>query len=377
MKILIISNFLPPKIGGIERHSHEFASELARNAFNDVTVLCSSWPTGVHNSTSRDHEKNYKTIFMPSIIIFRRLPAPNIFSPRFWFIFFGLRQDYDLVFFQSHLFVLNWLLAIYMRGTKRRIWMNHGCNFVPVRNSLLSFLLKIYELLGMVIMRYFCNEFLAQSRNAANWITNETKCKFDVLPNAINLQLFSNLKVYSESKAEIRALFVGRFVIGKGLLECIRVIAEANTQLSASYSAPKIKLIIIGSGPVESDAQDLILKLNLDAQFLGELEHTKVIEEMCKSQFLIQYYDRPEGMPTVSLEALACGMVVFTTPVGGPEDLEGCTNFRVGSIDKLPALMVEEALELRPRGELVLVGRSFIESGWSWESVAKKITMLN
>lgn len=376
MKILIVSNFLPPKIGGIERHSHEFANELSHNQFSDVTVLCASWPEKLHNFPLKNINRSYKTIYIPSFIIGKRLPIPNIFSFRFWVQFFKLPRDFDFVFFQSHLFVLNWFLAIHLRSSKRRIWMNHGCNFVPVGNSISTFLSKIYELIGMNIMKLFCNEYFAQSINAANWISSKTHLTFEILPNAINLNLFNNLEVNSDSKTEIKVLYVGRFVVGKGLIDCIKIVADANELLISSRSIARCKLIIIGSGPLQADAEELILRLNLKAQFMGELGHERVIEEMCNSRFLVQYYDRPEGMPTVALEAIACGMLVFTTPVGGPGELDDCKNFKVGLIETLPTLMANATLEVKKRGDLVSEGRNFIESGWSWETVAKKIMTL-
>ena len=57
------------------------------------------------------------------------------------------------------------------------------------------------------------------------------------------------------------------------------------------------------------------LNLNVVIDFRGELSHPKVIESMYESDILIQAYSQPEGLTTVTLEGLATGLLIVTTPL--------------------------------------------------------------
>ena len=50
MKILVVTNYLPPKIGGIERISHELASALSMVEGVEVSVATAQWPTNLVES---------------------------------------------------------------------------------------------------------------------------------------------------------------------------------------------------------------------------------------------------------------------------------------------------------------------------------------
>ena len=161
LKTLIVTNYLPQKIGGIERHTHGLATELQTNHGHDVTVISAPWPFKSSNPTQMVGTPIYKVCYVPSFTIAKRLPIPKLFSYSYWRSLRDLPRDFDLVFFQSHVFINNWILAVYFKKAKRRIWMNHGCNYAPMSNFFSSFFSFVYERIGMFIMRRFCNEFFA------------------------------------------------------------------------------------------------------------------------------------------------------------------------------------------------------------------------
>jgi glycosyltransferase involved in cell wall biosynthesis len=188
MKILVVTNYLPPKIGGIERISHELASALNAVEGVDVSVATAKWPTKFVEAQWEEILYPYKVINFPSITIFRRLPLPRVFQSSFWVKINNLDKDFDLVFYQSHLFILNWIILVKLRKVKRRIWMNQGCNYVPLNSKVGALISFIYERIGMSIMKKFCNEFVGQSRNTAEWISSKVGIPFQVLSNATNLK---------------------------------------------------------------------------------------------------------------------------------------------------------------------------------------------
>jgi len=358
MRILIVTNYLPPKIGGIERISHELASALNTIQGVEVSVATAIWPTKFVESEWEEIEYPYEVIDFPCITIFRRLPLPRIFKRSFWVKIKDLDKKFDLVFYQSHLFVLNWIIAVRLHQVKRRVWMNHGCNYVPLNSKV-----------GIVIS--FIYEFIGQSRNTADWISSKVDIPFKVLSNATNLKSFHPGKDVVDRKVRTNVLFVGRLVEGKGVIDCIAAVSKANEILNLRGDSRLFMLTVVGAGPLSD--QILSLNSNVEIDFRGESSHSKVIDFMCESDILIQAYSQPEGLTTVTLEGLAAGLIIVTTPLSGGQSLKGCVNYLSGEIDDLPDLLLASRDLPWGRSELLASGRGFIEAGFTWDIIAQRL----
>ena len=94
---------------------------------------------------------------------------------------------------------------------------------------------------------------------------------------------------------------------------------------------------------------------------------------MYESDILIQAYSQPEGLTTVTLEGLATGLLIVTTPLSGGEDLERCVNYISGNLGELPDLLLRSRALPKSRTELLASGRDFIEAGLTWDSIAQKL----
>ena len=371
MKILVVTNYLPPKIGGIERISHELASALNDLEGIHVSVATAMWPSKFIETEWEKIHYPYTVIDFPTITIFRRLPLPRVFQRSFWVKIKELDRAFDLVLYQSHLFILNWIIAVRLRRVRRRVWMNHCCNYVPLNSKVASFISFIYERLGMAIMKRFCNEFVGQSRNTADWISSKVNISFQVLSNATNLKTIIPKSNVVERQIRTKVLFVGRLVEGKGLLDCVSVVSKANELLILSDDPNLFTLTVIGTGPARNQIPRQ--KLNVEIDFRGELSHNKVIELMFESDILIQAYGQPEGLTTVTLEGLATGLLIVTTPLGGGDNLDRCVNYISGNLGDLPNLLLKSRSLRKSREELLTSGRDFIEAGLTWECAAQKL----
>jgi glycosyltransferase involved in cell wall biosynthesis len=371
VRILIVTNYLPPKIGGIERISHELASALNVIEGVEVSVATANWPTKFIEAEWEEIDYPYEVINFPSITIFRRLPLPRIFKRNFWVKIKDLDNKFDLVFYQSHLFVLNWIIAVKLLRVRRRVWMNQGCNYVPLNSRVGVLISFVYERIGMSVMKRFCNEFIGQSENTADWISSKVGIPFKVLSNATNLNSFHPGREIVERKVRTNVLFVGRLVGGKGVLDCVSAVSKANEILSLKGDPRLFTLTIVGAGPLGDQLPNL--DLNVEVDFRGELSHSKVIETMYESDILIQAYSQPEGLTTVTLEGLATGLLVVSTPLSGGESLKGCVNYLPGRLENLPGLLLISRDLPTSREELLASGKEFIESGFTWDVIAHKL----
>ena len=133
------------------------------------------------------------------------------------------------------------------------------------------------------------------------------------IPNGINTSFFKCKEPYSLSNETLNFLSVGRLVKIKGFDVAIKAISR----LKRENSKIKFTYNIIGSGAEKENLNDLLIAERLDEHvFLLGAKSRKVIKNyMCDSQIFI-LSSLEEALPTVLLEAQACGLPILSTNVG-------------------------------------------------------------
>lgn len=115
-----------------------------------------------------------------------------------------------------------------------------------------------------------------------------------------------------------RVLFVGRLVEKKGLEYLIRAFAEIQAQVSDA------ELVIIGDGPQRQPLQALARHLNVRADFRGVLPGEEIAKALSETRVfclpgITAANGDAEGLPTVIVEAMSCGVPVVTSANGADE----------------------------------------------------------
>jgi len=172
------------------------------------------------------------------------------------------------------------------------------------------------------------------------------------------------LKIKSEERVIIT---VSRLVKKNGVEDIIKAAQDL-----------RFKLLIIGKGEQEEYLKDLTKKLNLEDNvlFLGEVSHKDLPQYLWISDVFV----RPslsEGLGNAFLEAMAAGVPVIGTKVGGIPDFlrEGetglfCEVQNPKSIaEKIETLLKDKKLRLR----LVENGIRSVEEKYNWDSIARQI----
>jgi glycosyltransferase involved in cell wall biosynthesis len=137
--------------------------------------------------------------------------------------------------------------------------------------------------------------------------------------------------------SSIRFVSVARLIRQKGIDVLLRAAAIVQRQGQA------FRLTIIGSGPERTAFERLRRELSLEhsVRFLGE-QSFKTIERHLLRADVFVLVSRTEGLPVAMLEAMAAGLAVIGTRVGGiPELLEGEAGLLVapGSVEDLVQAM--------------------------------------
>jgi glycosyltransferase involved in cell wall biosynthesis len=183
----------------------------------------------------------------------------------------------------------------------------HGAEFQP-------FFLKLPILGQKILIRIFrqCDGFIVLSESWQNFYISQLCLKPErvfILPNAVELptQVFSRM-----ISTGINLVFCGRVGHRKGAFDLIQAFALLSADQGAS-----VQLAIAGDGDLDQ-AQQMAEDFNISdhVSFLGWVSSQQRDQVLSSADiFVLPSYN--EGLPMAILEAMAWGLPIITTPVGG------------------------------------------------------------
>ena len=201
--------------------------------------------------------------------------------------------------------------------------------------------------------KYFKN--ISKIICVSNEIANDLKIigvpedKLAVISSGIYLIEFDSQNIYENKIAILRNQYSKPVIISVGVLR----LAKGFKYLIKAFKILKEKfgeatLIIIGDGS-ERDKLEKQAQNTADIHFLGRQDHGKIIEYLKSSDvFVLPSIDLPqdrEGTPTSIMEAMAAGLPVVATKVGGVSYLvrENINGFLVnpGSYEELAEAIIK------------------------------------
>lgn len=206
----------------------------------------------------------------------------------------------------------------------------------------------------------------------------------EVVPNAVNIGHFS--KEYSTEELFILKRKLGKkegdiFLITTSRMvrkNAIDVIIRSLTLLDAH-----VKFLVLGIGPDEEMLRTLARSLGVAdrIQFLGQILHTEMPKYLKVSDIFIRP-SRSEGLGNSFLEAMAAGLPVIATPVGGipdflfdpdanpdhePTGLFASVDDPASIARQVNRLLNDNALRMR----LFTNGRTLVIEKYDWDLVAR------
>jgi glycosyltransferase involved in cell wall biosynthesis len=129
--------------------------------------------------------------------------------------------------------------------------------------------------------------------------------RFNSLPNKIDAR-----QALGYSEGSTLVLTAARLVSWKGIDGVIRAIDKIRFDFS------DIQLIVVGDGPERRQLENLAAECNYPVQFLGFISQQDLYHVMRAADVLV-LFSTYEGMPHSVLEAMACGIPVVASSVGG------------------------------------------------------------
>jgi len=139
--------------------------------------------------------------------------------------------------------------------------------------------------------------------------------KLKVLENAVPLASYQSKGAEFPKALEPTILFAGLLTENKGLFDLISIVPELVKKV------PSVKVLLAGSGDVPR-IQAALQNSHIEGsvQLLGWVDPQQLIGLYHQSHLFVlpSYY---EGLPMVLLEAMACGLPIVGTRVGGIPEL--------------------------------------------------------
>jgi glycosyltransferase involved in cell wall biosynthesis len=245
-------------------------------------------------------------------------------------------------------------LAACIAGIKHIIFTRHGRE-TDVKRSHLT----LSRLLSRLADRIVCvSDDSSQLASQQGW----PRKKISTIWNGIDLSRFR----YVGPKPDGPVTMVARLSPVKDT----RTLLEATAVVARSYS--NLQVAIAGDGPCFADLKAASLELGLGehVRFLGEV---KAVPELLGQASMLVLPSLSEGLPLTVLEAMACGLPIVATHVGGtPEAVrDGETGFLVPP--RSPAQLAEKILQVLRHPEeaktMGLAGRRRVEQFFSIQSM--------
>lgn len=288
-KLLIASSYFPPKMGGLERYAAEMAKGAARNGY-DVEVITSG------ESKSIDLEKTGDGLNIHRLPFQFRISGTPISARWFWDARRIIRETRpDIINVHLPVPYLADLVALVAKDTPVIVTCHSGS--MKSRGFFLDLIIDIYEKGILPFTLKKADRIICSSEFIRQGFLKKYKNRSVAIHPGVDTAFFKKRSIEPISG---KVLFVGDFSTGwKGLdhlVEAIRLVPEA-------------RLHVVGKGK------------SFDAPrttWHGVLTGDELVAQMQNSQMLVlPSVADSESFGMVLIEAMACGVPVIGTDVGG------------------------------------------------------------
>ena len=358
MRILrVTSSLYPYKTGGIGLHAHEMSKEQVRRG-HDVVV----YTTKIGSGPEREYRDGYSVVrFKPTIKLMN-----NSFVPVVLPSLIQNRNKFDIIHAHSHLFFSTNLCAMAKKlRSPPLVITNHGL----ISQTVPLWMHKIYiPTIGKWTLnsadKIICYTDTEKRKLEKLGITSS---KIIVIHNGIDINRF--IPREKENHREIRILWIGRLVSGKGveyLIDAIKLLVHEITNL---------KLIMIGEGPSKEKIKRKISDLGLDKHIVfKDFVLNSELPSIYQSSDVFVLPSLNEGVPRTILEAMACGIPVVCTELPQLVDVvDGCGLLVPVKDSQALAEGISKIVSDRELAQKFGEnGRANVVENYSWEDTVKK-----
>lgn len=360
MKIAYIAHSFPPTGFAAAINTYNIVKALAERG-HEVSVFCSqSVPKYVAQLELQDKNKPYPFDVYYSLLT----PIPlSVALPHLFNALRVLKQRFDLLITQFHLFHLASFTGLPLKALKGKPWVVKVHDMIPdpalpYKVSSIGLVNRCYGMsLTMCYGMFFKN--IGKKADKLFVLTTELRNlllekgyfpdKVAVIPNSVNTRVFSPSTSKSNPINKKTILYIGSMTSEDGLDCLVKAFSLLNPKKD-------LHLALIGDGPERLQLIALVKRLNLEGRvtFLGYVPH-RLIPDYIRAAYVgvgplcispVNHYT----IPSKILEYSACGKPVVSAPVSKDILRNEFTGFAVKEVsprniaEKLSIMLENEKL---------------------------------
>lgn len=357
-------------IGGLENGLVNLINHLPRERYRHA-VVCLTDYTDFHQRITRDDVDYYA--------LHKKSGVDISLYPRIWRLFRRLRPS---IVHTRNISAMEMQLPALLAGVPIRVHSEHGREGADLdgHNQKYNLLRKIFRPL---IQRY-----IPLSQDLQHWLQSEIGVRperMSQIYNGVDVARFNNAGASSGSFPVAGFLSSDSVVIGTvGRMAVVKdqlTLVQAFLQLldRVENARQRLRLVMIGDGPLRAEAQRLL-------QAAGAADLAWLPGDRDDIPALLRAFDifvlpsLGEGISNTILEAMASGLPVVATRVGGNPELvqDGVTGRLVPSAD--PTAMADTLSELLAQSELRVrfgtAGRERVVQEFSIEHMVERYSQV-
>ena len=379
----MITSEFPPKWGGVGNYSFFHANILAQKG-HKVTVY-----TREQDKIFKDHHKNL------TIVPVKWLKLPLFFTTSMAkHAMDEIKEneiEFDILQVQSNMALLKRehykILKIPIVSTLHGTWLGERStvqykhltfNLASINDLSIkwfSFILDKYEDLAIK----FSNAVVIGARSECKEVSMRgIKNLYDRvirIPHGVDTESFNPKKKSEKYKQRFGIPEDSQVILHLGRLAARKGVAEVLISFEKIIKKhPKVRLLIVGTGPLENKLKKLARDLGVDNKtiFTGTLPFNDIqmLYASCDIFLMHSYW---EGFGMTNQEALASGLPVICTNVGGAPDIikDGYNGYLldVGDTDRMAMYSVKLLTDLDFLEHMRECARQSMLDGFKWSNM--------
>ena len=348
MNLLFINNEFPP-IGGGGSTVTKYAISYLVRAGHTVTLITSRYKDLPHR----------ETIDGATVIRIPALRKYKDYSSAVELVSFGVsalayslyfimkyRVDFVFAFFAVPAGWVAWILS-YVRGIPYGVYF--GGSDIPNANP--SRFTAIYPIITPLLkaiwkrasFRSVCSEDLQALAKKA-----DANSEFLYIPNGVETGRF--IPIDRPANPKVKILFIGRLIPRKGFDRVVHALPKVRELAQVPFEVE-----VVGTGKYRQELDELGEQLGVSdlIRYVGMVPYDQ-LEKSYQYADVFVLTSLSEGMPSVILEAMGCGLPVIASNVGGNNEIvhEGKNGYLIAGnniddlAEKLSTLINDKNLRL-------------------------------
>ncbi|UPQ96729.1 phosphatidylinositol N-acetylglucosaminyltransferase [Chloropicon primus] len=379
MRVMLVSDYFHPSVGGVETHMYNLAENLTERGNKVVVMTCArGGRCGV-----RYLRGGVKVYHVPRVPVFGGTTMPSVLVLGTLRIFraIAVRERIELVHsHQTSTLALECLFHAKTMGL-RTVYTCHSLHgFADVGSILLNKVLKISCVNADAVV---CVSNVSKENMVLR--ASIPPEKVFVIPNAVHTSVFSprrKLEAMARDKDLGRGksvVVVSRLVYRKGIDLLAQILGEA------CRGDPDVSFTIVGDGPKRELLEGVVRANGIQdrVHLVGNLPHEEVIRVLEKGNVFLNL-SLTEAFGMAMLEAASVGLLVVSTSVGGVPEIfpalkaSSSGNEGVGMILCKPEAgsilrALGQALRFLPRtSRQIKKQHDLVRVAYNWEDVAAR-----